>query len=121
MLNYIIEKFKKIISKDWNKIIESWLWIYQYMKRYRFQIIGYTIIGLAGTGIGLVSSVVSKNLIDAVTGYNTDSIGLAASLYVGLGVSRIFINMVTGKISLHIQTKVSNEIRADVFDTVMWS
>ena len=119
MLNYIFEKFKKIISKDWNKIIESWLWIYQYMKRYRFQIIGYTILGLAGTGIGLVSSVVSKNLIDAVTGYNTDSIGLAASMYVGLGVSRIFINMVTGKISLHIQTKVSNEISADVFDKVM--
>ena len=119
MLQYIIKKFQKLLAKDWNKIIESWLWIYQYMKRYRFQIIGYTILGLAGTGMGLVSSVVSKNLIDAVTGYNTDSIGLAASLYVGLGVSQIFINMVTGKISLHIQTKVSNEISADVFDKVM--
>ena len=72
-----------------------------------------------GTVFGLLSSVVSKNLIDVVTGFNTKSIGWVAALYVGLGISRIFINIITGKISLLINAKVSNEIQADVFEQVM--
>lgn len=119
MLRFIIQMFQKLLAKDWSKIFGSWVWIYQYVKRYWLQIVIYTALGLVGTVFGLISSVVSKKLIDAVTGFNTDSIGWAAAIYVGLGVSRVFINMVTGKISLLIQTKVSNEIRADVFDQVM--
>ena len=110
---------KKLLAKDWAKIFEEWIWIYQYVKKYWLQIIIYTLLGLTGTVFGLVSSIVSKNLIDAVTGFNTESIGWAASAYVGLGVSRVFINIFTGKISLLVQKKVSNEIRADVFDQVM--
>lgn len=111
--------FQKLLAKDWAKIFEEWIWMYQYVKKYWLQIVIYTVLGLTGTIFGLISSVVSKNLIDAVTGFNTESIGWAAAMYVGLGVSRVFINMVTGKISLLIQKKVSNEIRADVFDQVM--
>lgn len=119
MIRFIITTFQKLMDKDWGKLLEQWIWIYQYVKKYWFQIFVYTILGLVGVCVGLISSVVSKNLIDAVTGFNTDSIGLAASMFVGLGVGRIFLNIVTGKISLLIQTKVSNEIHADVFDRVM--
>ncbi|MGN0334691.1 MAG: ABC transporter ATP-binding protein [Lachnospiraceae bacterium] len=119
MLRFIVQMFQKLLAKDWGKIFESWIWIYQYVKRYWLQIVIYTVLGLVGTVFDLISSVVSKNLIDAVTGFNTDSIGWTAAMFVGLGVSRVFINMVTGKISLLIQIKVSNEIRVDVFDQVM--
>lgn len=119
MLRFTLQLFQKFFAKDWGKIFNEWIWMYQYVKRYWLQILIYTLLGMTGTIFGLLSSVVSKNLIDAVTGFNTDSIGWAAALYVGLGVSRLFINMITGKISLLIQTKVSNEIRADIFDQVM--
>ena len=115
MLNLL----NKIKNKNWGEITTSWIWIYRYVRKYKWQIVLYTLLGLFGTGFGLASSVVSKNLIDAVTGFNTKSIGWAASLYAGLGVSRIFINIITGKISLLIRTKVSNEISAEVFDQVM--
>ena len=119
MLRFVIQMVQKLLEKDWGKIFEEWIWIYQYVRRYWMQIVIYTALGLAGTIFGLISSIVSKNLIDAVTGFNTKSIGWAAAMYVGLGISRVFINMVTGKISLLIQKTVSNEIRADVFDQVM--
>lgn len=119
MLRFIARMFQKLLEKDWSKIVQNWLWIYQYVQKYWLQILIYTALSLFGTVFGLGSSVVSKNLIDAVTGFNTKSIGWAFSLYVGLGVSRVFINVVTGKISLLIQTKVSNEISADIFDQVM--
>ena len=60
------------------------------MKKYWIQIVIYTLLGLFGTVFGLAGTVVSKNLIDAVTGFNSDSIGWAFALYIGFGVSRIF-------------------------------
>lgn len=119
MFRFVSRLFQKLFAKNWGKIISSWIWIYSYVKRYWLQIAVYTVLGLFGTVFGLAGSVVSKNLIDAVTGFNSDSIGWAFGLYVGLGVSRVFINIVTGKISLLISTKVAHEIQADVFDQVM--
>lgn len=119
MYHFTLKLIKKLFSKNWSKIFVSWKWIYQYIKKYRLQILIYTLLGLVGTAFGLLGSVVSKNLIDAVTGFNSGSIGWTFALYAGLGVSRIFINIVTGRISLLIQTKVQNEIQADVFDQVL--
>ena len=119
MFKYLNQLLNRLLAKDWGKITTSWIWIYTYVRKYWFQIGVYTALGLFGTVFGLASSVVSKNLIDAVTGFNTKSIGWAFALYAGLGVSQIFINILTGKISLLVQAKVANEIQADVFDQVM--
>lgn len=121
MLRFTLQLLKKLFSKDWGKIFASWVWIYKYVKRYWLQIVIYTVLGLFGTAFGLMGSVVSKNLIDAVTGFNSGSIGWAFALYVGLGISRVFINIFTGELSLLVQTKVQNEIQADIFDQVMYT
>lgn len=39
-------------------------WIYQYGRRYWKAMILYTVLGVAGTGISLVSSFISKDLVD---------------------------------------------------------
>lgn len=119
MISFVVRMFRKLMERDWGKIVKEWIWIYQYVKKYWIQIVIYTALSLFGTAFGLIGSVVSKNLIDAVTGFNTKSIGWAFGMYVGLGISRVFINIATGKISLLIQTKVSNEISADIFEQVM--
>ena len=121
MLHFAFQLLQKIFSKDWIKIFSALRWIYHYIRKYWIQIIIYTALGLLGTVFGLASSVVSKNLIDAVTGFNSDSIGWAFAFYIGLGISRVFINILTGKISLLIQTKVQNEIQIDVFNQIMYT
>lgn len=121
MLQFAKDLSKKLRSKDWGKIFASWIWIYEYVKKYWLQIGLYTVLGLVGTVFGLISSVVAKNLIDAVTGLDSGSIGWAFALYAGLGISRVFLNIFTGKLSLLIQTKVQNEIQADIFDQVMYT
>lgn len=121
MLRFALQLLKKLMARDWDKIWASWRWIYSYVKKYWLQIVIYTLLGLFGTVFGLAGTVVSKNLIDAVTGFNSDSIGWAFALYIGFGVSRIFINILTGKISLLIRTKVQNEIQANIFDQVMFT
>ena len=56
------------------EIYKETVWMYQYVKRYWFSICFYILAGIFGTVMGLGSSVVSKYLIDAVTGVRKDKI-----------------------------------------------
>ena len=45
------------------KMLTQLHWIYQYGRRYWKAMILYTVLGVAGTGISLVSSFISKDLV----------------------------------------------------------
>lgn len=53
------------------KMLTQLHWIYQYGRRYWKAMILYTVLGVAGTGISLVSSFISKDLVDIITGHQT--------------------------------------------------
>ena len=54
-------------------------WVWRYIRRYRLAVGIYILLGLLSTLMGLGTSVASKYLIDAVTGYKTGAIGTAAA------------------------------------------
>ena len=58
----LIQKHLKqgTLKKMWQQTI----WIYQYGRRYLKAMLLYTLLGLAGTGVSLVSSLISKDLVD---------------------------------------------------------
>ena len=119
MFSYIKQAFKKFFSKNWGKIFSSLSWIYSYVKKYRSQIAVYTGLGLFMTAFSLLGTVVSKNLINTVTGYGNASILWAAIAYAALGIFQIFIGIITEKISLKMQLRVHREIQEDVFDRII--
>ncbi len=110
---------KAIKNGKLNKLIEEWQWIGRYMRKYTLQIALYTLLGIIGIVLGLAGSVVSKYLIDAVTGVNTASAGMIAILYLGMGFLGIAVSAVVNRISTRIQTRVQQEIRAEVFHHIM--
>ncbi len=112
----ILQKIRKI---KLNRLYEEWVWISRYMRRYAMQIVFYILLGISGTLLGLAGSLISKQVIDAVTGYNSASILPIAALYAGMGILTIAINAVTSQISTRVQTKVHQEIRADVFNHIL--
>ena len=65
------------------------------------------------------TSVVSRDLVDAVTGVNSAEIIQVAVVYVGVGVSQIFINAVKTSLSLRVRLKVTNEIRSDIYQQIL--
>lgn len=97
----------------------EWLWMYAYVRRYWWLIAIYTALGSFGSLLGLGTSMVSRDLVDAVTGTSGGAILEAAALYVGVGVSQIFINLVKGRISLKIRLKITNEIREDIYSQIL--
>ena len=93
--------------------------MYAYVRRYWLLIGAYVLLGASGSVLGLGTSVVSKDLVDAVTGVNSLEIVRVAATYVGVGVAQIFINAVKSRLSLKVRLKVTNEIRADIYEQVL--
>ena len=101
------------------QIMGEVLWMYAYVRRYWLLIGVYIMLGASGSVLGLGTSVVSKDLVDAITGVNSMEIVRVAGTYVGVGVSQIFINAVKSRLSLKVRLKVTNEIRGDIYEQVL--
>lgn len=95
------------------------LWMYAYVRRYWLLIGCYILLGASGSVLSLGTSVVSKDLVDAITGVNSLEIVRVAGTYVGVGVAQIFINAVKSRLSLKVRLKVTNEIRGDIYEQVL--
>ena len=115
-LKRIIRKIKEGRLKQ---LISELLWMYAYVRKYWLLIGVYILLGASGSLLSLGTSMVSRNLVDAVTGVNSLEIVRVASTYVGVGVSQIFINAVKSRLSLKVRLKVTNEIRADIYEQVL--
>lgn len=100
---------------------KEWKWLLRYVSKYRLQIALYVVIGLLSTAMGLGSSVASKYLIDSVISHNNDTIVRSALLAVGLAVTQIIVGAVVSRIAAVVGTKVSNEIRASVYEHITYS
>lgn len=115
-LNHIITRIKEGMLKDmWHQT----KWIYQYARHYWLAMIFYTALGLFGTVLGLGSSLVSKDLVDIITGHQTGELLKTFCLMIGLSVSNIFISQISGYASNWISMKVDTEIKADIFSKML--
>jgi len=112
MIKKIIEKLKSGFLRD---IIHESKWIYSYTSQYKYSILLYIFLGVAGTLIGLGSSVVSKYLIDVVTSHNDSRIVPVAALFILLSLLGIAFSAISSRIDAKIRIKAANEIRADIF------
>lgn len=88
-------------------------WLWQYACRYKGTILIHILLGVLGILMGLGSSVASKFLIDAVTGYNSGTIGLAAALMIGMQLGNIAMKSMASRVGSAINIRVQNGIQAE--------
>lgn len=101
------------------QIIDQSKWIYQYAKHYWPAMIFYTLLGMVGSVISLVSSMVSKELIDIITGYDTGAIITTFSIMVGLNIGTTLMSQLSSYASGWISMKVDAEIKSDIFSKIL--
>ena len=98
------------------ELLAQWLWMARYIRRYWFMIGGYTLLNMTGSLLALGTTMVSRTLVDSVTGHNAGMIGAAAAAYVGVGLAQILISAVRSRISLKISLYITTRIRLDIFE-----
>lgn len=117
------EKIKFYINRiKAGRLQEMWgqtKWIYQYVKRFWGATIFYTLIGMTGTVISLFASLVSKELVDIITGHETGAVVQTFTIMIGLNLGNAFMNQISGYVSSWISMRVNAEIKADVFAKIL--
>lgn len=94
-------------------------WIYSYARHYFKEMVFYTVLGMGGVALGLVSSLVSRNMVDIVTGMRTGRLVQTFCVMVGMAVAGIVVNQVTGYFSNKISYRVDAEIKDDIFAKIL--
>lgn len=94
-------------------------WIYQYVKEYKMAIIFYTVLGMVGTVIAIIASMVSKDLVDIITGYETGKVVQTFAFMIGLNISTTIVGQISNYASSWISMKVDAEIKSDIFSKIL--
>ena len=121
--NLGFESIDTLVSRwkdgTFGEIIDDWKWIFSYSKRYKGAIAFYTVLGIISTSLGLAGSVAGKYLIDIITGYEMDKLGLLLFIMIGSTLLTIFFNNLVNRISTKLSIDINNDIQADIFDKII--
>lgn len=115
-LDILIQRWK---DGTFAEIIGDWKWIFGYSKRYKWAIVFYVILGVLSTSLGLVSSVAGKYMIDIITGYKMEKLGLMIAIMVGSTLFSLIFSSVISRVSTKISIYINNDIQADIFDKII--
>ena len=111
--------FDKFGDGTYTDFIDDWKWIFSYSAKYRWIIVFYTVMGLISSTLGLASSVISKYLIDIITGYQYSKLWILIIAMIGSTAFSLITSSIVGRISLRISIYVNNDIQADIFDKII--
>ena len=94
-------------------------WIYQYVRQYWLVMILYTLLGMVSTIISLGTSLVSRDLVDIITGYRAGELVKTFCLMIGLGLGTNLLSQISGYLSSYLSMKVDAEIKSDIFSKIL--
>lgn len=113
---YYIKRIKEgVLHEVW----EETVWIYQYARQYWKAMIFYTLLGLTGTVISLISSLISRDMVDIITGHQTGLLMKTFCLYIGFSIGNIVLSQISSYFSNKISIGVDNSIKADIFEKML--
>lgn len=115
-LEFLLTKARE---DELSEIAADWRWIFSYSKKYKWQIIIFTLFGIAATTFGLVSSVANKYMVDIVTGKKTELLWLVAVIWVGTNVLSLIMNNVNLRYSARVTTAIRRDVQEDVFHKIL--
>ena len=99
--------------------IDDWKWIFSYSKKYWKAIVFYMCLGIISTTLGLASSVVSKYLVDIITGKDLSKLWVLIFAMVFSTVFSLVFTSLVSRISTKISIQVNNDIQADIFNRII--
>ena len=104
------------------RLQEMWIqtkWIYQYVRRYWMVMIFYTLLGMVTTVVSLLSSLISRDMVDIITGHKTGMLVQTFCMMIGLGVGNTLLSKLSDYASSYLSMKVDAEIKSDIFEKIL--
>ncbi len=102
-------------------ITAEWKWLLRYVSHFRWQMALYVVLGVVSIAMGLSASVASKYLIDSVVSHNSDTILKNAVFAITFALFQVITGSIISRIASVVGTKVSNSIRENVYEHIVYS
>ena len=106
-------------SRSLREMLQELAWLSRYSLHYKKDVLWYMFVGVLGTAVSLIGSILSKHIIDAVTGFNTNTIITALAFYVLMQLFQILFRAVSSRISALVNIRVNQQISAQVYDKLL--
>lgn len=110
---------EKLRSHSLKEMIREYIWLSRYSLHYKKEVLWYIFVGILSTVVSLVGSILSKNIIDAVTGFHTRGIVMALVFFVLMQLSGIVFRAISSRISTKVNIRVNQQITAQVYDKIL--
>ena len=85
-------------SRSLREMLQELAWLSKYSLHYKKEVLWYILIGVLGSVVSLIGSILSKHIIDAVTGFNTHGIMVALMFFVLMQLSQIITSAISSRI-----------------------
>ncbi len=116
----VFQKLKQKLHKDDPQQLKRELcWLLDRVNQYRGKILLIGILGLLGTLMGLASSVASKYLIDAVTGFGAGLLKRSAVVMAVMMLGGLVFQGISSRVSATIHVRVRNEMQHVTYSRIL--
>ena len=115
-LQYIVNL---IDDGTFSEFYDDWKWIFSFSARYKWIILFYTVLGIVSSTLSLGASVVSKYLVDIVTGKDMGKLWVLILAMIGSSVLSLVFSSLVSRFSTKLSIYVNNDIQADIFDRII--
>lgn len=97
------------------KMLNEWKWLFSYIKRYRFILILYLVIGVLASVMSLAVALAGKFLIDAVVSHENSMILKYGIPVILLAVFQHIFQAIASWLISVVSSKANNEIREEIY------
>lgn len=116
----VFQKIRKQLHRDDpGQLKREVLWLVRRVKRHWVRILIVGILGLIGAVMGLVSSVASKYLIDAVTGFGSAQLRRSATVMVVMMLGSLVFQGVSSRVGATIHVRTKNEMQHTTYTRIL--
>lgn len=109
----------KLRSENLAAMMREFAWLSRYCLHCRKEMLCYLFVGVLGTAMSLIGSILSKHIIDAVTGFNTQGIIIALVFFVLMQLFQILTRAISSRINANVSIRVNQQITAQVYDKLL--
>ena len=110
---------KKAKDGTLKSIWKDWLWIWSFSRNRKKAVVLYTLFGIGSVGLGLVASVVSKYMFDAIYTTQLQPLLTYSVLMVISAAAAILFQSFTSRFSAKLAIGMHNDVQAKVFDDIL--
>lgn len=110
---------KKAQDGTLRSVWKDWLWIWSFSKDRKKAVVLYTLCGMGSVGLGLVASVISKYMFDAIDTRQLQPLVTYCILTVISAAAAILFQSFTSRFSAKLAVGMHNDVQAKVFDDIL--